>query len=302
MPRGLHPEPLRPDAEWTPDEGVEGQNDRGQDADTECDASRVACDARIRDERAKSGSGIRAPEGGEGLARDQEKPAVAPGEDRVVHQLRDRGRQRQQAESEHAPEAEARRCGLEVHRNRRQGFVDSKCHVPGHARENEEDHREFDSDRAPLKRDDKEHERGWEEAEDRDGLEDVEDREHDDGGLLVRRRGGPVGDREDQGQQVCEDHPRRREQRVEGKLDRVERRLRIENRNRDRREDHDTREDPEPPAEAAHLARKGRGLYTGCREAFTRWRGGARGSPSAHVDGSPLGRGRSTEGRPSRRP
>src|SRR5207249_11542429 len=122
------------------------------------------------------------------------------------------------------------------------------------------------SDGAPLKRDDKEHQRGGEEAEDRDGLQDVEEWEHDDGGRLVRGRGGPERDREDEGQQVGEDHPRRREERKEGELDRVERGLRVEDRDDDRGEDHDPREDPKAPAEAAHLARKGRGLYTGSLE------------------------------------
>src|SRR5437870_4684079 len=74
VPRRLHPEPLRPDAEGTPDESVEGQDDRGEDADPEGDAGTVARNARVRDERAESGSGKRAPERGEGLARDQEEP------------------------------------------------------------------------------------------------------------------------------------------------------------------------------------------------------------------------------------
>src|SRR2546428_2267874 len=52
-----------------------------------------------------------------------------------------------------------------------------------------------------LKRHDKEHQRGWEESEDRDRLEDVEDREHDDGGPLVRRRGGSVGDCKDRSEE-----------------------------------------------------------------------------------------------------
>src|SRR5206468_3596378 len=228
-------------------------HDRDQDTDAKRDARRIARHPRIRDERAESRSGVRAAERRERLARDEEEPAVTPREDRVVDQLGDRRRQRQESEPEHAPKAETRRRGLEVDGNRRQGLVDPECHVPGHAREDQESDRELDSDGAPLKRDDKEHQRGGEEAEDRDGLQDVEEWEHDDGGPLVRGRGGPERDREDEGQQVGEDHPRRREERKEGELDRVERGLRVENRDDDRDQDYDPREDPKAPAEAAHL-------------------------------------------------
>src|SRR2546427_4895349 len=50
------------------------------------------------------------------------------------------------------------------------------------------------------------------------------------------------------------------------------------------------------------FARKGRGLYTGCRERFRRQRGAAKGSPSARADGSRLDRRRWTAGRRSPRP
>src|SRR2546427_7051139 len=123
-PRGLHPKPLGPYAQGTPDEGVEGHNDRGEDPDSNRDAGVVANEPRIRDEGAEAGSGVRSPEGGERLARDEEEPAVAPRQNRVVHEFRDRGGESEGAKTEPAAKCADRRRGLEVHGDGRQRFVD----------------------------------------------------------------------------------------------------------------------------------------------------------------------------------
>src|SRR3989475_5808171 len=164
-PRGLHPKPLGPYAQGTPDEGVEGHDDRGEDPDSNRDAGVVANEPRIRDEGAETGSGVRSPEGGECLARDEEEPAVAPRQNRVVHEFRDRGWKGKETKSEHSAEAEARRRGLEGHGDGRQRFVDPERHVPSHARENQEHDREPDPNRAALEPRDEEQEGGREEAQ-----------------------------------------------------------------------------------------------------------------------------------------
>src|SRR5712691_4041437 len=184
-PGGFHPKPFGPDAQGTPDEGVEGHDDRGEDSDSNRDAGVVTDEPRIRDEGAKSGSGVCPPEGGERLAGDEEEPAVAPRQNRVVHEFRDRRGKREETKSEHSAEAEARRRGLEVHGDGRQRFVDPERHVPSHARENQEHDREFDPSWAALERRDEEHERGREKAKVGTERRAMENRKQDKGAFLV---------------------------------------------------------------------------------------------------------------------
>ena len=134
---------------------------------------------------------------------------------------------------------------LEILGNRRERLVHAERHVPGHGREDQENDGELEAHRVALERRHEEHEGGREETEDRDALEDVQERKHDEGRPLAQRHRGPVRDRKYEGEEVRGDHPGEGEDRQERKRRGPGRTFRIQDRERDPRNDENERDPPE---------------------------------------------------------
>ena len=115
-----------------------------------------------------------------------------------------------------------------------------------------------------LERGDEEDEGRGEEPENRDALQDVEEWEHDDGGLLVHRHRRAVRDREDEGERVRREHPAHGEEGEERELDREPRcRRKCEREAGPGCHEHDS-DPPDPVAGSRHRSGStGAGLFTG---------------------------------------
>src|SRR6266849_576304 len=149
--------------------------------------------------------------------------------------------------------AEAAGRLVEILRKGRNRFVHAERHVPGHTGENEEYGRGLNPKGVAERPIDEEEQDEWEEAEDRDGLKDVHDREHDDCRPLVRRCRVTVRDCEEEREKVRGYHAQDGEECNNRKGGRSPRGVGEQDRRRDSEYDEYDREDPEPPAEAAHL-------------------------------------------------
>jgi hypothetical protein len=122
------------------------------------------------------------------------------------------------------PDRKAEAAGgfIQVRRHRGKALVHGKGHVPGLAGENGEHHGELGADHPAGEQPEEEGDGERQEAEDRQALQDVENRNKHQAGTPAFGCPGGVGEGEQQGQGECREHAQRGAQRVAGQVPGIE--------------------------------------------------------------------------------
>ena len=159
---------------------------------------------------------------GHRFRRNDEKPAARHREHHVPDEPRHREGHLEAPEAVPGREAIASGHLVEVGRHGAKRLVEAEGHVPGLAREDGEDGGALRTELAAREEAQEEDDGEGDEAQDRDRLEDVEDRDEDELGPPALGGEGGVGEGEDErGQERCQ-HAQRRQEGVQGERSRVE--------------------------------------------------------------------------------
>ena len=124
----------------------------------------------------------------------------------------------------HGLSPEVARRLLEFGRNGAQRLIEAERHVPGLAGENRKNGGVFGAQHAAGRQRHEEHHGHRNEAEDRNRLQNVEQRHEDALGIFVLGRQRRIGERENQREHHRDQHAQRRACRVFGQMARIERR------------------------------------------------------------------------------
>src|SRR5271166_2548722 len=214
----LHLEFFCPRNYWPPHNLVEQHDDRDHGSNAPQDRLRVARAGRGLQIRAESWQTKVAVAQYEHLARHKEKPAACDRHHGVPHESNCSVRQLELREPLIPVEAVDLGGLAHVARNALQRRVEAEGHVPDLPGENEQDCAHFHADLVMReKRHHREH-HARQKAEDRNRLQNVEQRNHDALGLRVIGSNVAVNQREGEREHVRDSDPQQRVSRVHGKF------------------------------------------------------------------------------------
>ncbi len=178
---------------------------------------------RQRDIRADAGQRDRGVADADRFRRHDKEPAAGHRHHHVPDQLRHGERHVEPPKTHPWAEPEVARRLFELGRDGTQRLIERKRHIPGLAGEDRENGGVFGAQHAAGRQFHEEHHRHRNEAQDRDRLQNVEQRHQDTLGVFVLGRERRVGKRENQRKHHRDQHAQRGARRIFGQVTRVER-------------------------------------------------------------------------------
>ena len=219
----LEPKTIRPGNQRSEEQLIVDQDDHQHRADRPSDRGEVAPLDGESDVRANARQHDRGVADSNCLRSHDKEPAARHRHHHVPNELRHRKGHLDPPEAHPWGKPEGARCFEQLGRDRPQRLVEAERHVPGLAREDGEDRRELRPENAIRRQRHEKDDGNRDEAEDRDRLKNVEQRQEQQLGPSALRRQGRIGEGEQQRQAQCRQHAQRRAGGVARKMRGIER-------------------------------------------------------------------------------